>query len=118
MVAYFIANPTVPPYPKLLCSLSIYSSEAISVRFAAIGVGVVERLHLLIGSQFFSGLLFPRQLSAVVEQVTRQQEASKREDQQAEVDLQERKIRKMDSCNYDSRCQAIIKIDSFNCDYF
>lgn len=88
------------------------------MRFAAIGVGVVERLHLLIGSQLFSGLLFPRQLSAVVEQVTRQQEASKREDQQAEVDLQERKIRKMDSCNYDSHCQAIIKIDSFNCDYF
>lgn len=73
----------------LLCraALSLHSGEAVAVRFVAVGLGVVERLHLLLGGPLVPGLLFPDQLSAVVEQVTRQQEASQREDQQAEVDL-------------------------------
>lgn len=58
-----------PLFSAVVC-LSIYSSETISVRFAAIGVSVVERLHLLTSSQLVSGLLFPQQLSAVMEQVT------------------------------------------------
>lgn len=56
-------------------ALSLHSSDAVAVRFVAVGPGVIERLHLLFGGPLVSGLLFPQQLSAVVEQVSRQQEA-------------------------------------------
>lgn len=52
----------------------------------AVGLAVVERLHLPARTLLVSGLLFPHQLSAMVEQVTRQQEAGQREEQQAQVD--------------------------------
>lgn len=64
-------NPTVPQI-----ALSLYGSEAVAVRFVAVGLVVVEHQHFLFGGPFVSRLLFPHQLSAVVEQVTRQQEAS------------------------------------------
>lgn len=69
-------------------TLSLHS-EAVAVRFAAVGLWVVERLHLLPGGLLVSGLLFPQQVSAVVEQVSRQQEARQWEDEQAEVDLKD-----------------------------
>lgn len=53
----------------------------------AVGLCVIERLHLLAGYRFVSRRLLPHQLSAVVEEVTRQEEAGQREDQQAQVDL-------------------------------
>lgn len=46
------------------------------MRFVAIGIGVVERLHLLFVGPLVSGILFPLQVSAVIEQVTWQQEAT------------------------------------------
>lgn len=64
--------------------------NAVAVGFMAIGLCVVECLQLLTGSALVSRLLFPHKVSAVVEQVTRQQEASQREDQQAKVDLKDR----------------------------
>lgn len=57
-------------------TLSLHSSEAVAVRFVAVGLGVVQCLHLLLGGPLVSGLLFPDQVSAVVEQVSRQQEAT------------------------------------------
>lgn len=64
-------------------ALSLHSSEAVGVRFEAVGLCVVERLHLLFGCPFVTGLLFPQQMSAVVEQVGGQQEARQWEDEQA-----------------------------------
>lgn len=64
-------------------ALSLHSREAVGVRFEAVGLGVVERLHLLFGCPFVAGLLFPQQMSAVVEQVGGQQEARQWEDEQA-----------------------------------
>lgn len=64
------------PDPQLYrAPLSLNSSDAVAVRFEAVGPAVVERLHLLFGGPLVLGLLFPQQLSAVVEQVSRQQEA-------------------------------------------
>lgn len=81
-------NPTNAPDLRLCrVALSLYSSEAVAVRFVAIGIGVVERLHLLFVGPLVSGILFPLQVSAVIEQVTWQQEATQWEDQQSEVDL-------------------------------
>lgn len=72
------------PDPQLYwTALSLHSSEAVGVWFEAVGLGVVERLHLLFGCPFVAGLFFPQQLSAVVEQVGGQQEARQWEDEQA-----------------------------------
>lgn len=89
------------PNPRLCrVSLSLHSSEAVAVRFVAVGLSVVERLHLLLGGTLVSGLLFPDQVSAVVEQVARQQEASQREDQQAKVDLKGSWTTEVESYSY------------------
>lgn len=59
-------------------------SHTVAVGFVAIGLCVVECLKLV---TIVPLCLFSQQLFAVVEQVTWQQEAGQREDQQAEVDL-------------------------------
>lgn len=61
-----------------LCSviLRLDSSDSVAVGLVAIGLCVVECLHLLTGSPLVSGFFFPQQVSAMVVQVTRQQETA------------------------------------------
>lgn len=89
------------PNPQMdHAALSLHSSDAVAVRFVAVGPVVVERLHLLFGGPLVSGLLFSQQLSAVVEQVSRQQEARHREDEQAQVDLKDGWMTEAESQSY------------------
>lgn len=65
------------PDPRLCDdALGLHGAVAVAVGFEAVGLGVVERLSLLADGLPVSGLLLPHQVSAVVEQVARQQEAS------------------------------------------
>ena len=59
------------------------------MRFVAVRLTVVQRLQLLSGGPLVSVRFFSNKLSAVVEKVSWQQEASQWQDQQAEVDLKE-----------------------------
>lgn len=61
--------------PLLHAALSLHGGDPVAVRFVTVGLGVIERLHLLSAGPLVPGFLFPDQVSAVVEQVTRQQEA-------------------------------------------
>lgn len=73
----------------VLGSLGLYSREAVVVGFDAVCLGVVERLHLLSSGLLVSSLIFSHQASAVVEQITRQQEAAQGGDQEADVYLKD-----------------------------
>lgn len=67
--------------------LSLHSSQAVALRFVAVGPRVVKCLNLGSRGVLVAGCFFPNQVSAVVEEVRRQQETRKRQDEQAEVDL-------------------------------
>ena len=95
------------PNSRLSFLLSLHSGEAVAVRLVAVGLGVVERLHLLSAGPLVSGRLFHQQGPAVVKQVTRQQEPGQRQDQQAEVDLKDIWMAEMERLrSYSSPCVA------------